>query len=162
MIIQSWFNLWYGYISWSGVLHIVVVFRSIAEELQYIFFYVHIDEVLSSFTTPGERKIITLTSVGFEPATFGLVVQHSNHWATTDGSNIDISEPNAGSFHATIYKIFKCNDCGIFKCRSEWWFFASRCGKTRKNFIYEHWIYPSCNIPTIVTYLLYLCELICC
>ena len=30
-------------------------------------------------------------------------------------------------------------------------FSLSRCGKIRKNFIYEHWIYPSCNIRTIVT-----------
>ena len=37
-----------------------------------------IDEVLPSLSTPGERKIITLTSVGFEPATFGWLVQRSN------------------------------------------------------------------------------------
>ena len=30
-----------------------------------------IDEVLPSFATPGERKIITLALVGFEPAAFG-------------------------------------------------------------------------------------------
>ena len=39
-----------------------------------------IDEVLPSFSTPGERKIITLTSVGFELEAFGLLVQRgSNH-----------------------------------------------------------------------------------
>ena len=35
----------------------------------------------SEFST-RKWKIITLTSVGFEPATFGLLVQRSNHWAT--------------------------------------------------------------------------------
>ena len=30
-----------------------------------------LDEVLPSFATLGERKVITPTSVGIEPATFG-------------------------------------------------------------------------------------------
>ena len=43
-----------------------------------IFFIIldHLDEVPPSFTTPGERKIITPTSVGFEPSTFGCNISN--------------------------------------------------------------------------------------
>ena len=52
------------------------------------------------------RKIISQTSVGFEPATFEWLVQHSNHWATRpDGSSIDISEPSSSSFNTTIFMV---------------------------------------------------------
>ena len=32
-------------------------------------------------------------------------------------SSVDISEPYAGSFDTTIFKIFKCNDCGNIATR---------------------------------------------
>ena len=104
-----------------------------------------IDEVLPSFSTPREPKILTLTLVGFEPTNFGLLLQRSNHWATrSDGSSIDIylhvapqlerwtSNPKVAGSNPTEVRVMIFRSPGV--------------AKTRKNFIYEHWIYPSCNI----------------
>ena len=58
---------------------------------------IYVDEVLPSFTTPGERKIGgTLTSVDSKPQLLGLLVQCSKPLT-----------PNAGSFHTTIHLIYR-------------------------------------------------------
>ena len=68
------------------------------------------------------RLVTICLQICYKLCVFTCVVQRSNHWATRpDGSSIDISEPNAGSFYTTISEISILEASGLVAQWLERW-----------------------------------------